>query len=141
MSRSLKKGPFVDHHLLAKVEKAVAHCFTGQKDELHAYLDLGLYIGITGWICDERRMKTTTKGDALYLHCLPADIGAERSAVGVAGAAALYASRHPGASSEETAAALLKAAARKPAAYGFRGDPRSPVRGRHYGYLLDAGSF
>ena len=24
MSRSLKKGPFVDHHLLAKVEKAVA---------------------------------------------------------------------------------------------------------------------
>jgi TatD DNase family protein len=38
-----------------KVEKAVAHCFTGEKAELHAYLDLGLYIGITGWICDERR--------------------------------------------------------------------------------------
>jgi TatD DNase family protein len=35
--------------------KAVAHCFTGERDELHAYLDLGLYIGITGWICDERR--------------------------------------------------------------------------------------
>jgi TatD DNase family protein len=35
--------------------RAVAHCFTGEKDELHAYLDLGLYIGITGWICDERR--------------------------------------------------------------------------------------
>jgi TatD DNase family protein len=34
---------------------AVAHCFTGERDELHAYLDLGLYIGITGWICDERR--------------------------------------------------------------------------------------
>jgi TatD DNase family protein len=34
---------------------AVAHCFTGSKAELHAYLDLGLYIGITGWICDERR--------------------------------------------------------------------------------------
>jgi TatD DNase family protein len=34
---------------------AVAHCFTGGKEELHAYLDLGLYIGITGWICDERR--------------------------------------------------------------------------------------
>ena len=34
---------------------AVAHCFTGEKTELHAYLDLGLYIGITGWICDERR--------------------------------------------------------------------------------------
>jgi TatD DNase family protein len=37
--------------------KAVAHCFTGQRDELRAYLDLGLYIGITGWICDERRGK------------------------------------------------------------------------------------
>ena len=35
--------------------KAVAHCFTGEREELHAYLDLGLYIGITGWICDERR--------------------------------------------------------------------------------------
>ena len=41
----------------AKPTKAVAHCFTGEKDELHAYLDLGLYIGITGWICDERRGK------------------------------------------------------------------------------------
>src|SRR6185369_2200008 len=40
-----------------KVEKAVAHCFTGTKEELHSYLDLGLYVGITGWICDERRGK------------------------------------------------------------------------------------
>jgi TatD DNase family protein len=38
-----------------KPGNAVAHCFTGEKAELHAYLDLGLYIGITGWICDERR--------------------------------------------------------------------------------------
>jgi TatD DNase family protein len=38
-----------------KPPKAVAHCFTGGREELHAYLDLGLYIGITGWICDERR--------------------------------------------------------------------------------------
>ncbi|MGQ0543835.1 MAG: TatD family hydrolase [Betaproteobacteria bacterium] len=38
-----------------KPEKAVAHCFTGEREELHAYLDLGLYIGVTGWICDERR--------------------------------------------------------------------------------------
>ena len=34
---------------------AVAHCFTGDRDELHAYLELGMYIGVTGWICDERR--------------------------------------------------------------------------------------
>ena len=33
----------------------VAHCFTGDRRELDAYLDLGLHIGITGWICDERR--------------------------------------------------------------------------------------
>jgi len=38
-----------------KLPRTVAHCFTGEKEELHAYLDLGLYIGITGWICDERR--------------------------------------------------------------------------------------
>jgi TatD DNase family protein len=33
----------------------VAHCFTGDARELRDYLDLGLSIGITGWICDERR--------------------------------------------------------------------------------------
>lgn len=33
----------------------VAHCFTGGEEELRAYLELGLAIGITGWICDERR--------------------------------------------------------------------------------------
>jgi TatD DNase family protein len=38
-----------------KPEKAVAHCFTGEREELRSYLDLGLYVGITGWICDERR--------------------------------------------------------------------------------------
>ena len=38
-----------------RVGKAVAHCFTGEAAELRAYLDLGLHIGITGWICDERR--------------------------------------------------------------------------------------
>lgn len=40
---------------LDRLPPAVAHCFTGNKIELKAYLDLGLYIGITGWICDERR--------------------------------------------------------------------------------------
>ncbi len=29
------------------------------------------------WICDERRMGLTKGGDALYMHCLPADIGDE----------------------------------------------------------------
>lgn len=33
----------------------VAHCFTGSRDDLMSYLDMDLAIGITGWICDERR--------------------------------------------------------------------------------------
>ncbi|MDH3405199.1 MAG: knotted carbamoyltransferase YgeW, partial [Acidobacteriota bacterium] len=32
------------------------------------------------WICDERRMASTRDGAAVYLHCLPADIGAEVTA-------------------------------------------------------------
>ncbi len=38
-----------------KLPRAVVHCFTGAKAELRAYLDRNFYIGITGWICDERR--------------------------------------------------------------------------------------
>ncbi len=33
----------------------------------------------TDWICDEDRMALTAAGEALYLHCLPADIGSEVS--------------------------------------------------------------
>jgi TatD DNase family protein len=33
----------------------VAHCFTGGPKELEAYLALDLYVGVTGWVCDERR--------------------------------------------------------------------------------------
>jgi TatD DNase family protein len=33
----------------------VAHCFTGGPSELEAYLALDLYIGVTGWVNDERR--------------------------------------------------------------------------------------
>jgi TatD DNase family protein len=33
----------------------VAHCFTGGARELDEYLALELSIGITGWMCDERR--------------------------------------------------------------------------------------
>ena len=38
-----------------RLGNAVIHCFTGTGDELDAYLDLDLHVGITGWICDERR--------------------------------------------------------------------------------------
>lgn len=42
--------PFID-----RLPAAVAHCFTGEEHMLDDYLDMGLHIGITGWICDERR--------------------------------------------------------------------------------------
>jgi TatD DNase family protein len=38
-----------------QLERAVVHCFTGTREELFDCLDHGWYIGITGWLCDERR--------------------------------------------------------------------------------------
>ena len=38
-----------------RIGRAVVHCFTGERAELVDYLDRGFYVGITGWICDERR--------------------------------------------------------------------------------------
>jgi TatD DNase family protein len=38
-----------------RLRAAVVHCFTGSATELDAYLAMDLHIGITGWICDERR--------------------------------------------------------------------------------------
>ncbi len=40
---------------LPNLSRAVAHCFTGEGESLREYLAMGLWIGITGWICDERR--------------------------------------------------------------------------------------
>ncbi len=45
---------------------AVVHCFTGERKALYGYLDLDLHLGITGWICDERR--------GLHLHELVGQI-------------------------------------------------------------------
>jgi TatD DNase family protein len=39
----------------ASLAGGVAHCFTGGPRELEAYLELDLYVGVTGWVCDERR--------------------------------------------------------------------------------------
>ena len=36
-------------------EHAVVHCFTGTVEEVKTYLSMGFSIGVTGWICDERR--------------------------------------------------------------------------------------
>jgi TatD DNase family protein len=68
-----------------RVAHGVAHCFTAGEKERDEYLALGLHIGITGWINDERRglhLREVVKGipadrllietDAPYL--LPRDI-------------------------------------------------------------------
>jgi len=38
-----------------RIGPAVVHCFTGTRDELFDYLDQDWHVGITGWLCDERR--------------------------------------------------------------------------------------
>lgn len=64
------------------VERVAANA-AGDSDELRAIEQRALERNAehTDWICDERRMSTTADGDALYMHCLPADIGAEVSPV------------------------------------------------------------
>lgn len=39
----------------SQLSQVVVHCFTGNEAELDDYLALDCHIGITGWICDERR--------------------------------------------------------------------------------------
>ncbi|NIR32153.1 MAG: hydrolase TatD, partial [Gammaproteobacteria bacterium] len=50
-------GAFVEilRPLRGELKAIVVHCFTGTAEELDAYLELDCHIGITGWICDERR--------------------------------------------------------------------------------------
>ena len=38
-----------------RIGPAVVHCFTGTREELFDYLDRDWHVGITGWLCDERR--------------------------------------------------------------------------------------
>ncbi|MBR1470609.1 MAG: TatD family hydrolase [Lachnospiraceae bacterium] len=44
----LKKHPQV-------CPRAVVHCYTGDRATAEQYLELGCMIGITGWVCDQRR--------------------------------------------------------------------------------------
>lgn len=53
-----------------KIPGAVVHCFTDTGDALRDYLALDCHIGITGWICDERR--------GTHLRELVKDIPADR---------------------------------------------------------------
>lgn len=38
-----------------RLSRAVVHCFTGTGEALARYRALDLHIGLTGWLCDERR--------------------------------------------------------------------------------------
>ena len=40
---------------ISNFPRFVVHCFTGTQAELDEYLELGAYIGLTGWICDAKR--------------------------------------------------------------------------------------
>jgi TatD DNase family protein len=51
-------GAAVADHLArhrARLTAVIVHCFTGAATQLARYLELDCHIGITGWICDERR--------------------------------------------------------------------------------------
>ena len=52
---SMLKGYHSDLPKRNKALAAVVHCFTDDLSTLERLLDLGCYIGITGWIADERR--------------------------------------------------------------------------------------
>lgn len=49
------EGLTYQHLLRHRSVPTVVHCFTGSAEDLRRYISIGCYIGITGWICDERR--------------------------------------------------------------------------------------
>lgn len=67
-----ERDAFTTQYQLLKdvgISAGIAHCFTGDTSQLKAYLDLGLYIGITGWLCDDRRNQALLEA----LNYLPLD--------------------------------------------------------------------
>ena len=50
-------------------KNSIVHCFTGSKKEVEKYLDMGMSIGVTGWICDSRRNKDLLEA----IHSIPLD--------------------------------------------------------------------
>ncbi len=45
--------------------RSVVHCFTGDRATMETYLEMGFCIGITGWICDDRRADDLRKAVAI----------------------------------------------------------------------------
>ena len=97
----------------------VVHCFTGKQEEMHDYLDMDCHIGITGWICDERR--------GTHMKAFMQDIPVERLMV-------------------ETDAPYLKPRNLRPRVKSHRNEPRflpwivgtlAAVRDEHPDYLAE----
>lgn len=68
-----ERGAFNEFYSILKnsthLNKSIVHCFTGDKNQAKKYLDLGCYIGITGWITDSKRNKNLLE----FLPFLPLD--------------------------------------------------------------------
>jgi TatD DNase family protein len=54
-------GRFYDILSVHRPKQGVIHCFSGNKEELFKYLDLGLYIGVTGIVTIEKRGQSLRK--------------------------------------------------------------------------------
>lgn len=55
-----ERDAFDDMHAIlneyrAPLKNVVIHCFTGNPEQAQAYIDVDCHLGITGWVCDERR--------------------------------------------------------------------------------------
>jgi len=85
-----KKFVEVIEPYMKELPESVVHCFTGDKDALLKYIEMGFFIGVTGWLCDERRgkhleslipliplEKLMIETDSPYL--LPRDMGIDNS--------------------------------------------------------------
>lgn len=96
-----------------RLPPCVAHCFTGSLAEAEAYLERGLHIGITGWICDERRGAHLAE----VVRIVPAD----RLMIETDGPYLLPRTLHPKPASRRNEPAFLPEVARTVAA--ARGEP------------------
>ena len=69
--RIVKENPFREifrsHPEICR--KSVVHCFTGDRETAEQYLEMGFRIGVTGWICDDRRAEPLRQAAAV----IPAD--------------------------------------------------------------------
>ncbi len=47
-------APILEDYI-SELKAAIVHCFTGTQSSLERYVAMGCSIGVTGWVCDERR--------------------------------------------------------------------------------------